>query len=73
MRDRRVMYAGDRCCTSLYVGSRSERIWVQDWARRVANKFNTRYMCAECTSMYATWAFQFYEALVWALAERFEQ
>ena len=25
------------------------------------------------TSMYATWAFQFYETLAWALAERFEQ
>ena len=24
-------------------------------------------------TMYATWAFQFYETLVWALAERFEQ
>ena len=34
--------------------------------------------CVTCalnagTSMYATWAFQFYEALVWALTERFEQ
>ena len=59
----------------MYVGARSERVWAQDWARSVANLSSTEVTNAlnAGTSMYATWAFQFYETLVWALAERFEQ
>ena len=71
MRDRRVIVVVHRY-TSVRVPTVCVGFKTGLGASRISS---TRVTCAlnAGTSMYATWAFQFYEALVWALAERFEQ
>ena len=60
---------GDRCCTSLYTSVRVPSAFGFKTGLGASRISSTRVSCA----LNATWAFQFYEALVWALAERFEQ
>ena len=66
---------GDRCCTSLLTSVRVPSAFGFKTGLGASRISSTRVTCAlnAGTSMYATWAYQFYEALVWALVERFEQ
>ena len=75
MRYRRVMYAWcsllyiviRRCVFRAHLGSRLGSVRLELCSTRVTGALNAG------TSMFATWAFQFNETLVWALAERYDQ